>query len=50
MLTKNACLVFEDGEIMKGYGYGATRLLNCALIRLCSDIKKLLVIHLTLIK
>jgi carbamoyl-phosphate synthase small subunit len=27
MLTKkNACLVFEDGEIMKGYGYGATGL------------------------
>ena len=27
MLTKkNACLVFENGEIMKGYGYGATGL------------------------
>ena len=23
---KNACLVFDDGEIMKGYGYGATGL------------------------
>ena len=27
MITKkNACLVFDDGEIMKGYGYGATGL------------------------
>ena len=26
LIKKNACLVFDDGEIMRGYGYGATGL------------------------
>jgi len=47
--NKNACLVLNNGTILKGFGYGATGIAvaELFLILQCLVIKKSLQIHLT---